>query len=79
MNSVSKDTPPGQLVLLEMQHENAIKTFVSEFVPGKDPMHGYFVGRERLSKVYDTLTGYAEGIGLPELVPAQRGFGSMRG
>ena len=67
MNSVSKDTPPGQLVLLEMQHENAIKTFVSEFVPGKDPMHGYFVDLEApFQEVYDTLTGYAEGIGLPE-------------
>ena len=82
MNSVSKDTPPGQLVLLEMQHENAIKTFVSEFVPGKDPMHGYFVDLEApFQEVYDTLTGYAEGIGLPEgWVPSTTcGFGSMRG
>lgn len=57
----------GSLVSLKIEHDTALKTFLSEFDAAPDELHGYFCGRDwPVERACAALAGWARGEGLQE-------------
>ncbi|MGB0646093.1 MAG: GNAT family N-acetyltransferase [Bradymonadia bacterium] len=67
MKTTKKEATPGQLVKLDNSHQDMFQTFIGEFEPEKDPLHGYFIDvNAPFETVLEILEGYETGDPLPE-------------
>ncbi len=66
MHSSSRPTPLGELTQLLPTHAEALQTFLDEFRPGTETIHGYFIEMGTpFGEIHETLHHWAKGEALP--------------